>query len=325
MTDSEDPNTNADSPLQRFFKNGTWTVITQIAAWILGLIGTFLLPPPIDPTQQPQAIENVARYGTTVLVGVVIVFASLKGKRRHTRYWLIPVPIALLLSLAGYFLYTNYMAQWACQYTRGNYPRLVIVGKTETSAAVRARQDPRCKDTSNCNDILYCFGGNEFKVWDKSEIQNRRLILTAIYFSELPFILIAVLFTIQAIHCVNQEDEDALKQQAVEQDRPRFAGKWTGSDLNSELILDLQFVGDAVKGNMELYLIDQSSVPPLRSHVATRVLTDSSFSGESLVFKLQDKQTVSRCQMNLTSQKDEASLDITNDTTTQHWHLYRLT
>jgi energy-coupling factor transporter transmembrane protein EcfT len=210
MSQEESPQpTLTDGPVKRFAKNGTWVLVSQIGAWILGLIVTFLLPPPVGPTQQPQAIENLAQYFTSVLVGIVIVLAILKAKRKHLRFWLIPVPFALLLALGGYFVYSHYLEKWAnCLYVHENPPRRIVVGVTETPEAHLARQkDARCNNNSDCNNILYCFAGNEYAVWSKGEIDQRRLILTLLYFSILPFVIVSVLFIIQAIYCANQKDE----------------------------------------------------------------------------------------------------------------------
>lgn len=316
---SESTQTEPNSFLDRFRENATWNIVSQIALWIVGIGSTIFMPPPIGPTQQPQAIENVAHYLIAVLAGVIIVFALVFDKRRHLRNWLIPVPIALLLTMGGYFVYSQYIEDWTCLYTKGPSPRLVVVGATETPRAQASRQDPRCKDTTDCNAILYCHGSDEYRVWDKNEINRRRRILTGAYFSMLPFVLVAIMCVIQAIYCARQQEERDTKEY--------FGGIWKGEMERgkTELLLNLQFSPNSVTGTIVFYALNQDgAISVFNNESRPRAIEESEFKEDSLIFLVRRRHEKSiKYQMTLTTNVDEASLDTVGEPERLHWNLYR--
>jgi len=335
-TSQGNPTTTVDNPNDigsRFGKDGIWNILVEIVAWVGGIAGSFLLPPPVGPAETTKLNEGLAQYLLAVLAGIVIVFALVKNKKHHWPYWLIPAALALILAVTGTFLYSSYWGKWVCLYSHEDPPRPVVIGEHETDQAKRTRQDARCKDVSNCNAILYCFGGKEYKIWNSDEIDQRRLILKGLYFSILPFVLISLMCVIQSIYCAKKPDEENLLEQRREGRRPFFSGRWLSNNGIRKEILDLQFSENSVAGNMEVYQIDSNVEPHIETLIFIRALENTQFEGATLFFEIPDRRNGRiRYRMSLSTNSNynpnevpnEASLDTIDELPNRHWRLSRV-
>ena len=51
----------------------SWTVLTQAAVWVLGVIGGFLLPPPVGAWPGEEKVWlRLAQFVVTVMIGLVL-------------------------------------------------------------------------------------------------------------------------------------------------------------------------------------------------------------------------------------------------------------
>jgi hypothetical protein len=182
---------SAENFSERLKKN--WNILSQLGLWIMGIIGTFWLPPPVSPADPTDNDLFFARFVATIIVGLMIVLAWQWGKKRFVwRWWLIAL-LALILSVVAFLAYKKYRNDWTCL----NGSEVVVTG-TLTAQAQKNLSDPKCSST--CSDLIKCLGTPD-DVWTKESTDSRRLYLTILYVGALPLFIIAFISVVQAIYC----------------------------------------------------------------------------------------------------------------------------
>src|SRR5205814_10470907 len=97
----------------------TWGQITQFAIFILGVVGSFLLPPPgWTSADGSKTIVRFAQFIVTVLVGLIFLLIQRWSKKKYVLHWALLTLVFLALSIAAFFAYQNFWDSRTCQYDR---------------------------------------------------------------------------------------------------------------------------------------------------------------------------------------------------------------
>jgi len=174
----------------------SWVILAQGAAWVLGAIGGFLLPPPVGLAgTDDKTWLRFAQFFVAILIGLVF-FGVLKWKqKKHAKGWWLAAAACLLLATAAFFNYQRLMAAWT-----GNYEeQRVVIGSVYTpQGRAYAEKNPDLALDLLLGDFL----GRAEDIWTRESINRRRLILAGIYVSCLPLFTVCLVAVIQAIQCL---------------------------------------------------------------------------------------------------------------------------
>ena len=174
----------------------SWLILGQGGAWLLGVIGGFLLPPPVGVAEGGD--KTWLRFGqflAAVLMGLIF-FGVLKWKqKKHAKWWWLAALLALFFGTACFFNYQRLTAAWT-----GNYSgRKAVVGSVYTP---HGRQYVEKNPNLSLDALLEDFTGRAEDVWTRESINRRRLALAGLYVSCLPWFTVCVVAVVQAIQCL---------------------------------------------------------------------------------------------------------------------------
>lgn len=175
-----------------------WNLLAAGAAWLLLIIGTFLLPPPVGAGEFGGDGRLVAfgKYVVPLFLGLLGVPLLRWKTKRYTWAWWRYGLAALLLSITAYFLYEWLSTRWTCKYagTRVVTGSTFMPGKEEWT-----RNNPQNHRT--CEDWIMAHAGKINQIWTQASIDTRCAILALLYILSLPLFAGAVICIIQALYC----------------------------------------------------------------------------------------------------------------------------
>lgn len=179
--------------IRTFEKN--WNVLSAIALFIIGILGTFLIPPPDYLANEP-VFANAGKFIATIVIGLILVPILLWKTNKHTRNWWIVALLSFLLSIVCLFSYLSLKQKWMCRCFDEN--KLILIGSEMKPSLNESLKN------SDCQELLQGSSCYPEKVWTKASIDRNRLILAGVYILSLPLFIIAMMSVVQAIYCSKQ-------------------------------------------------------------------------------------------------------------------------
>jgi amino acid transporter len=179
-----------------------WGVLAQTAVWVLGIIGSFLLPPPVGITQQSEKLWlRLAQFIIICVVGLMFIAARRWNRNKHILKWWVSSALILAVAIFSFFWYQRLLNSWTCKY----YEQSRIVGSEPTNphGVEYFRDNPG----ASCEDALKEHAGKAEDVWTKASIDSRQIILAGIYILCVPLFTICIIAVLQTIHIIEHEQE----------------------------------------------------------------------------------------------------------------------
>jgi hypothetical protein len=184
------------NPIQDVLKQSqkSWVLLTQTTVWVGGAIAAFLLPPPGGLPEESRVWVRFAQFVITVVIGMVLL-ATLRWKRKQDMLrWGGLSMLFLFLGTAAFFSYQILSAKWIASYNG----RPVLIGGSYTSLG---REDHEANPRLSPEDLVMRFAGQVEKIWTRESLQQRRLVLAAIYVLAMPLFTICIMSIVQALQC----------------------------------------------------------------------------------------------------------------------------
>lgn len=175
-----------------------WTFLAQGAVWIMGIVGGFLLPPPIgadDP--QSRTWVKFAQFVVAASFGLVLMLARRWNRREHAKAWWLAAILFLAVSIVAFFAYEHLTNTLTCNYRGGQ----VIMGSEYTpSAQDEVTNNPQIP----CAELMADFAGEIEDVWTKKSINFSRLELAATYILCMPLFTVCIMSLVHALCCATR-------------------------------------------------------------------------------------------------------------------------
>ncbi len=176
----------------------SWALLAQSAAWIIGILAGFLLPPPVGMTDDTRVFVRFAQFVVTFIVGFVLL-ASLRWKsQKYSFRWAAMSLFSLVLGCVMFFGYQLFSARWTAEY---NGQRVVTGGDYTAFGKDYRQENPNLTATDLVRDVA----GDVEKIWTKESLTQHRLLLAAVYVFSMPPLTVAVMSLLQAIQCATSE------------------------------------------------------------------------------------------------------------------------
>jgi hypothetical protein len=179
-----------------------WAVLAQIAAWLAGLVGAFLLAP---PKLWPRAEDvgpwlHLSQFLIAIMVGLIFVRPG--GRPRNAGRWRW---IAIAAVVAGLVLFVAYQVlrpSWTCSYLG----ETVIQGGTNSPAA---QEFLAGHAGAPCWLLIAAALGKTTDLWPMSELITRYILLCAVYTFAMLSFSAAVMATITFVRGGASADGEA--------------------------------------------------------------------------------------------------------------------
>lgn len=173
----------------------TWAQVTQFAVFILGVVGSFLLPPPGWASSGGNKIlVRLAQFIVAVLVGLIFLLVQRWNKKKHVGRWALLGIVFLTLSVSAFFAYQHFLDTRTCPYAG----QTVVIGTHYTEHGQSyVSENPN----STCTALLEDFAGEVEDIWTKDSINKSRYIMAGLYILNLPLFTICIIAVVQALSC----------------------------------------------------------------------------------------------------------------------------
>jgi hypothetical protein len=282
-----------------------WNLLMQLAIWAYDILAHFVSAPPTSAlacaANDPNCVgstEYLAKYGLAVVIGLSMIATSALRTRRYTLLWVV---LALLIIGSAYRTnawYLHLQNIWICDVTKpGGELKLRIKGEHLTKEAGAMSSDPVC--AGGCAGILSCFENDPKQVWLTEEINERRVYLTATYFSVLPLYALGIIFTVQALYCASRNVAKT------------FAGHWKSTGTDDVGLVDLTIIiaNNKIGGHLRNV-----------SDLDSAAIQDALIKNETLTFT----HGRSRTPYEMTLAGDGKALLSQESDRERHWKLFKL-
>lgn len=173
----------------------SWVVLAQAGLWIGGILGGFLLPPPVGVNAAEEKVWlRLGQFIIAVVLGLVFFAARRWSQPRHALWWGAGALVFLAIAVGAFFRYQQLTLAWTGLYDE----QKVVIGSVYTAQGLSyTQQNPKI----SCDELINDFGGLTENIWTRESINRHRLILAATYVSCLPLFTICLIAVVQAIQC----------------------------------------------------------------------------------------------------------------------------
>ena len=169
-------------------------MLAQTAAWVVGVLAGFLLPPPIGTPQENQIWVRFAQFVITVFIGL-LVLAALRWKSKKDAFrWGAISMLFLFLGTATFFGYQFFATRWTTMYNK----QRVVIGDVYTAVGRDHHEQNQHRPPE---ELVMDFAGDVEMIWTRESIAQRRLLLAAMYVLAMPLFTVSVMSIVQALHC----------------------------------------------------------------------------------------------------------------------------
>jgi hypothetical protein len=173
----------------------SWLAFAQLAVWLGGVLGGFLMPPPVGISAGEEKVWlRLGQFIVAVVLGLVFLAARRWNQRRHIVWWCGVALLSLSFAIGAFFRYQYLTLAWTGSYVGEK----VVIGSVHTPQGLAyATRNPNVSR----DDLIFDFAGKTEDIWTRDSINRRRLILAATYISCLPLFAICVIAVVQSVQC----------------------------------------------------------------------------------------------------------------------------
>ena len=169
--------------------------LTQGALWLCGILGGFLLPPPVGfSTSDDKIWLRLGQFVIAVMLGLVFLTTQRWNQPRHSLRWGGAAAVSLAIAVTAFFCYQQLMLAWTCNYGGDK----TVIGSVFTPHGLSYRQK---NPEISYDELVGDFAGRTDEIWTRESINRHGLILAATYVSCLPLFTICLIAVVQAIQC----------------------------------------------------------------------------------------------------------------------------
>ena len=188
-----------------------WLVLAQGALWLCGILGGFLLPPPVGILASEEKLWlRLGQFIIAVVLGLVLFASRRWHEARHALWWSGVAVLSLGLALAVFFRYQQLTLAWTANYAG----QKVVAGSVLTPAGQAYLQ---ANPGISSDDLIMDFAGRTSDIWTADSINHRRLGLAAAYVSCLPLFTVCLIAVVQALACgVSREPNPRTRTRPAE-------------------------------------------------------------------------------------------------------------
>ena len=171
----------------------SWLTLTHGALWVCGIVGNFLLPPPVGVSAADEKIWlRLGQFIVAVVLGLEVLAARRWNLPRHSSRWGAVALLSLAMAVAAFFRYQQLTLSWTATYAGD---RVVVGAEFSQQGLAYAQANPNI----STDELIFNFAGKTGEIWTPESINRRRLVLAATYVSCLPLFTICLIATVQAM------------------------------------------------------------------------------------------------------------------------------
>jgi hypothetical protein len=174
-----------------------WKDLALFATWILGVVGGFLMSPPVGTYElYDDYLRRFGQFVVTLFVGLLVLVMWRYQRKKDVSLWGSVSLICLVLCVVLYFSYWRLTVSYTAEY---NGVPVVIGSNADYTDFAKAYLESHPQITKE--ELIMDFAEKIGEIWNPEAVDRRRLILAICYICSLPFFTVAIMSILQALRC----------------------------------------------------------------------------------------------------------------------------
>lgn len=186
----------AANPIKALLRRSqnSWLLLTQTTIWVAAALAAFLLPPPSGTPEDSQIWVRFAQFVITIVIGLLVLAAFRWQRRKDVSRWATLAVTFLLLGTAVFFTYQILASRWTANYAG---QRTVFGGALTAYGREYQKENPHLTP----EELIMGVAGKVERIWTRESMNERRLILAAVYVLAMPLFTVCIMSIVQALQC----------------------------------------------------------------------------------------------------------------------------
>ena len=182
-----------------------WQTLVSVGAIAVSTATAMFRPPPVGDAPGLLALGGLL---AAVTAGLVYVAMVKYGTRRLLRIWVVVAAASVVTAVTAHYAYARVWDAHVASYVGQQY----IVGDEYTDDGRAWIEREGAKTPS---DLLFDAGGVAERIWTQDSIARARATMRALYYAAFPIAVVAIMTTVQAVHCANMRPRRRSKRTAA--------------------------------------------------------------------------------------------------------------
>lgn len=177
-----------------------WAPFAQSAAWLTGVLSTFVVAPPrlwVDATTGYK-IGAFTQVALAIIAGAIFWLGAVK-KGQSSRVWITVAALGFLCGTVLFFLYEYSMAEWTCQYSN----TAIVRGRDYLPPA---QEYLASHPGMTCAGLVMDHAGETNQIWPERQILNRHVLISVCFMALTISFSVGIMSLIQAIQTASSSD-----------------------------------------------------------------------------------------------------------------------
>lgn len=185
-----------------------WHILLQGGIWIMVLLSSFILAPPIWDVGDYEGGTNwfkFSQFAVSTILGLLVIPLRLWSNKTYVWHWWSSALITLLLSVSLFFFYNEKRIDWTVPYSNTR----IVIGMTILPKAKEYIDEIELKEKRvlSSQELVWDYSGRTMEIWPSNEIHLRIKKLVGLYLSTLLMFSLMMITLVQAIYCQSNKSE----------------------------------------------------------------------------------------------------------------------
>jgi hypothetical protein len=170
-----------------------WQALVSVAGTAVSIATAMFRPPPVGDAPGLVALGGLV---AAVTAGLGYVAMRKFASRRQLRQWVAVAAASVVAAVGAHYAYSAMWDSHVATYVGRHY----VVGDEYTGDGIAWIEKEGAKSPS---ELLFDAGGVPERVWTSDSISRAKAIMRVLYYTAFPLTVIAMMATVQAVHCAN--------------------------------------------------------------------------------------------------------------------------
>lgn len=178
-----------------------WNLFVQVGAWILTVLGTFIVQPPLLNLAAEHKIDAFTKFLIASFVALLFIPLRKRSIKKFYPFWYKVAIVLFALSVFSIAAYSKLLNDWSVKFYNS---KVLVIGSNMYPEAKEFKKKLALKlNRHHVDDETFVKArqGLTYSIWPKQELQNRFYIIAVFYMLCIAITGSFIITVIQSIYC----------------------------------------------------------------------------------------------------------------------------